>query len=151
MEKEYKPPLDRILEELNRLNPGFAGRLTPAMVNVTAPSVFIGPGGTTNTRATLGLKAGTLPIQYFSGSILVYYNRLLLSRLLKGLIIPGSNTDYVNSQAAMTVLSDKYKLPVVAADIAIVLTTNPSTLLITARGDSLGYTGSITLPYQYTP
>jgi len=150
MEKEYKPPLDRILEELNRLNPGFPSSLTSDSVQITSPALFTGPGGLTNTRATLALKAGVLDRQYFSGTTLIYYNRLSIARLLLGFKIPGRNTDYANSQAAMTALKAKYQLQISSTDISLVATTNPASLQFITRSDSIGYTGTITLPYEIT-
>lgn len=148
MEQVYQPPQHRILAALNAANPLFPIDLNPNMVEIVNPQLFLGSGGLTNTRATLQAKVTSIPVQHFTGSIYIYYNRLNLQRVLSGCIVPGRNTDYTTSHDIVEVLKSKYKVPIEVSDILPIITGDVEDILITADFTSVGYYSNITLPYE---
>lgn len=148
MESLYRPALDRVLAELNRRNLHIPFRLNSTMVEIHSPSLFLGPGGLTNTRGLLRVREDTSAVQYFSGSTYVYYNRLHIAQMLRGLVVPGRNTDYTTAHDVLRWLKAEYHVPLTYEDVSPVLTgAFEDTIAISAHTESPGYFGVIYLPY----
>lgn len=147
----FKPPLQRILEEVNRLNPLMNAPVNPNMVEVVSPELFSANGGATNTRAILRVISEAIPVQWFQGERTIYYTRLNLNRVLAGLVIPGSYHDYQDSRGVVTALRERWWIPIADEDVALTLANTPEDLTLIASVSSVGYIGTITLSYEVVP
>lgn len=145
----FRPPIDRILAELNRQNSFIHTPLTPEMIEIIDPVVFSSNNNQTNTRATLIARSDEVPVQYFEQQTLIYYNRLQLSRILFGLEIPGQASDYTNSREVTEALRDVYLVPISPLDdIALTLVDGTQSMTLFTLTSSIGYYGSAVVPFE---
>ncbi|MDR3392203.1 MAG: hypothetical protein P4L77_10775 [Sulfuriferula sp.] len=122
--------------------------LDPTQYGLTNPTPYTDPAGLTNTQLTLSPNTVQSP---YVGSVTVSYFRWLLSDLLKQLPLPlkfnGLTTALTMAQAMNTYFGTNFT----AADIVDgPVTVNPDgsgTLTLTAQANSLGWVGTVNLPF----
>lgn len=122
--------------------------LDPTQYGLSNPTPFTDPSGLTNTQLTLSPNTVQSP---YVGSVTVSYFRWLLSDLLKQLPLPlkfnGLTTALTMAQAMNTYFGTNFT----AADIVDAPVTvnedGSGTLTLTAQANSLGWVGTVNLPF----
>lgn len=147
MEHVFRLPFHRLVELINQYNRHLPVPLSPAMVEIVNPEVWIANAGTTNTRAILRARSGALVNQYFRGSVQIFYNRIPIERVVRGLVIPGSATDYNNSRDVMDALVDRYYLPLVDSDVFAAPVPAGAQFNLITSVNSVGYYGTAMIPF----
>jgi hypothetical protein len=143
----YPAPMTAILGAIAAQNKGVT--LVPSQYTFGAPTPYADPQGVTNTSMLITVAEVTAPYQ---GAQTVYYTRLKLADLAALLPLPILGHGWVTVADFWAVLNANFGLNFVAGDLndstALVIGSDGSgSVTLTAQPNSLGWIGSVTLPF----
>lgn len=144
----YPAPLTAILSAISAQNKGVT--LTPSLYTFGTPTPYADPQGIENTSMLITVNDVTAPYQ---GAQTVYYRRLNLSDLAILLPQPIFGNGWATVADFWAVLNAQFGLNFVAGDLndstpLVIASDGSGSVTLTAQPNSMGWIGSVTLPFQ---
>ena len=142
----FPDPLTSILAAITAQNPGVS--LIASQYTFGNPTPYTDPNGQTNTSMTITTNTPDSP---YTGSVTVTYFRWQLQDLLKQLPLPLKFNGLTTALAMAQKMNDYFGTNFTAADIddgpVTVAGDGSGTLTLTAQANSLGWVGTVDLPF----
>lgn len=142
----FPDPLTSILAAITAQNPGVS--LIASQYTFGNPTPYTDPNGQTNTSMTITTSTPDSP---YTGSVTVTYFRWQLQDLLKQLPLPLKFNGLTTALAMAQKMNSYFGTNFTAADIVdgpvTVAADGSGTLTLTAQANSLGWVGTVDLPF----
>lgn len=142
----FPDPLTSILAAIAAQNPGV--NLIASQYGFGDPTPYTDPNGVTNTSMTITPNTPESP---YTGTVTIYYFRWRLQDLLKQLPLPLKFNGLTTVMQMATKMNSYFGTNFTAADLVdgpvTVAADGSGTLTLTAQANSLGWVGTVDLPF----